>query len=100
MFSDGRIFTIELIDGNDEKEVFEILDTIVFEGDRYTVMIPYYETAEEYAMESSAAVTIMKNIIDKATNESLSEAIEDEVLLYRLYDIFKSRHGDEYDFID
>ena len=95
-----KIPIVELFDESGEKIVFELLDTIEFEDDRYPVLTPYYETAEEYNLYEPANVFIMKEVIDNATNEPMLETVEDEVLLQSVYDVFKSKFGNEYEFRD
>jgi len=91
---------VELFDNDGGKVVFELLDTIECDGDRYTMLTPYWETEDEYALNVPADVFIMREVMNKYTNEPLLETVEDEPFLKKLYEIFKQKRGDEYEFRD
>ena len=95
-----KIPIVELFDESGEKIVFELLDTIEFEGDKYTVLTPYYETAEEYDLESPADAFIMKEVFNNATNESMLETVEDQYILQSVYGVFKGKRAKEFEFRD
>lgn len=97
---DITIPIVELFDENGVKAVFELLDTVDFEGNKYTALTPYYETIEEYDLESPADLFIFKEIVDKKTGEPLLETVEDENLLQSVYSIFKNKHAGELKFED
>lgn len=82
---------------NDEEgnEVnFEFLDLIEYEGEEYVVLLP---TEEE---EDSDEVVILKveDTEDEETESYVS--VDDEDTLQKVFEIFKDKFKDEFNFID
>jgi len=89
---------VELYDENGEKLLFELLDTVEFEGEKYSLLTPYFEGQEEYEpLDEPADVFVMKELIGE-DNEPLLETVEDEAILHAVYDLFKSNHEDDFEF--
>lgn len=88
MENEGTLITLEDEEGNEVE--FEFLDVVEYEGEEYIVLIENDEDADE--------VVILKiNTIDDETEEYAS--IDDEELLEKLFDIFKSKYEGEIDFV-
>jgi len=87
MDAEGALITLEDEEGNEIE--FEFLDVVEYEGEEYIVLIENDENADE--------VVILKiNVIDDETEEYVS--IDDEELLDKLFDIFKSKYEGDIDF--
>ncbi len=87
MENEGTLITLEDEEGNEVE--FEFLDVVEYEGEEYIVLIENDEDADE--------VVILKiNAIDDETEEYTS--IEDEELLEKLFEIFKSKYDGDIDF--
>ena len=87
MDNEGTLITLEDEEGNEIE--FEFLDVVEYEGEEYVVLIENDEDADE--------VVILKiNVIDDDTEEYAS--IEDEELLEKLFEIFKSKYEGDIDF--
>ena len=87
MDNEGTMITLEDEEGNEIE--FEFLDVVEYEGEEYVVLIENDEDADE--------VVILKiNVIDDDTEEYAS--IEDEELLEKLFEIFKSKYEGDIDF--
>ena len=87
MNNEGTLITLEDEEGNEIE--FEFLDVVEYEGEEYVVLIENDEDADE--------VVILKiNVIDDETEEYLS--IEDDALLEKLFEIFKSKYEGDIDF--
>ena len=87
MENEGTLITLEDEEGNEIE--FEFLDVVEYEGEEYVVLIENDEDADE--------VVILKiNVIDDDTEEYAS--IEDEELLEKLFEIFKSKYEGDIDF--
>ena len=87
MENEGTLITLEDEEGNEIE--FEFLDVVEYEGEEYIVLIENDEEADE--------VVILKiNAIDDETEEYAS--IEDEELLDKLFEIFKSKYEGDIDF--
>ena len=88
MENEGTLITLEDEEGNEME--FEFLDVVEYEGEEYIVLIENDEDADE--------VVILKvNTIDDETEEYAS--IEDEELLEKLFEIFKSKYEGDIDFV-
>lgn len=79
---------IELEDEDGQKVEFELLDYIEYRGGEYIVLLP---------MDDDSTVIILKvEPIDEETENYVP--IEDEALVNKLYEMFKERNADLFDF--
>ena len=81
---------------NDEEgnEVqFEFLDLIDFEGEEYVVLLPAEET------EDAGEVVILQ-VEDTDSEEESYISVEDEDVLNKVFEIFKEKFKDDFDFVD
>ena len=81
---------------NDEEgnEVqFEFLDLIDFEGEEYVVLLPAEET------EDAGEVVILQ-VEDTDSDEESYISVEDEDVLNKVFEIFKDKFKDDFDFVD
>ncbi len=83
-----EIITLEDDLGN-EKD-FEFLDVVEYEGDEYIILLP---TAEE---EQNEVMILRVESIDDETENYVG--IDDEEVLQKVFDIFKERYQDDFDF--
>lgn len=81
---------IIVLEDNEGNEVeFELLDVVEYEGEEYIVLIENDEEAEE--------VVILKiESIDDETENYVG--IDDEELLSNVFETFKEKYKDEFDF--
>lgn len=85
---EAEIITLEDDLGN-EKD-FEFLDTVEYDGDEYIVLLPVDE-------EEQNEVMILR--VDSLNDEDESySGIDDEDVLQAVFDIFKERYKDDFDF--
>ena len=82
---------LALTDENGNEETFEYLDVIEYEGKEYLFLLP----AEE---ESSEIVVLEIEPVDEENENYLP--IEDEAVLTAVYNIFKEKYADEFEFAD
>ena len=91
-----NIVTLKDEDGNDVK--FEFLDLIDYEGEEYVVLLPAEETEDSEPDE----VVILK--LEKDTDENSDEetyvSVDDEDILNAVFEIFKEKFKDEFNFVD
>ncbi len=83
--------------GNDV--YFEFLDLIEYEGENYVILLP----AEEAEDESSDEVVILKEDKDADTSEDEGESyisVDDEEVLNKVFEIFKEKFKDEFNFVE
>ncbi len=85
-----QIIVLEDDLGNEQQ--FEFLDVVEYENDEYIVLLPIDENGEE-----GDEVVILK--IESVDDENENYVgIDDEELIVKIFDIFKSRYSDEFDF--
>ena len=84
---EAEIITLEDDLGNEQD--FEFLDTVEYEGEEYIVLLP----ADE---EQNEVMILRVDSLDDE-NESYS-GIEDEETIQAVFDIFKERYKDDFDF--
>lgn len=73
---------------------FEFLDLIEYQGEEYVVLLPADET------EEVGEVVILKlENTDDEENESYA-SIDDETVLNAVFDIFRDKFKDEFNFVD
>ena len=85
---------IELRDESGETTHFEFLDLIKFEGSEYVVLLPC-ETADE-----AGEVVILKLGDTDNPDEESYVSVDDEIILGKVFEIFKENFRDEFNFVD
>ena len=79
-------------DGNEVK--FEFLDLIELDGEEYIVLLPTEEDDED------GEVVILKVEDTDSEEEESYVSVEDEDTLNKVFEIFKEKFKDEFNFID
>lgn len=91
-----NIVTLKDEDGNDVK--FEYLDLIEYQGEEYVILLP----TEEIEDSEPEEVVILQ--IEKAAQNPDDEetyiSVEDENILNAVFEIFKDKFKDEFNFVD
>ena len=92
----SNIVTLKDEDGLDVQ--FEFLDLIEYEGENYVILLPVEESEDGEADE----VVILKEDKSQEVDEEdeAYESAEDEETLNKIFQIFKDKFKDEFDFID
>ena len=85
---------IVLNDENGEEVPFEFLDLIEYEGEEYVVLLPVEE--EEEADE----VVILKLEDTESEDEESYVSVDDEEVLNKIFEMFKEKFKDEFNFVD
>ena len=83
---------------NDEEgnEVeFEFLDLIEYEGEEYVVLLPNDEDEED-----AGEVLILKLEDTESEDEESYVSVEDEEVLNKVFEIFKEKFKDEFNFVE
>ena len=86
---------IVLNDENGEEVPFEFLDLIELEGEEYVVLLPVEEDEED-----AGEVVILKVEDTESEEEESYVSVEDEEVLNKVFDMFKEKFKDEFNFID
>ena len=85
---------IVLNDENGEQIEFEFLDLIEYDGEEYVVLLPNDED------EEPGEVVILKLEDTDSEDEESYVSVDDEEVLKNVFDIFKEKFKDEFNFID
>ena len=95
-----EIEIITLTDENGEDMDFELLDEIDYEGKRYAVLLPPIEDVEDDEDSEDEEVLILQ-IEDDGNEEAESFVfVDDDDILTAVFDIFKEKYKDEFDFTE
>ena len=86
-----NIITLNDEEGNEVE--FEFLDLIEFEGEDYVVLLPVEETEE-------AGEVVILQVEDIDSEEESYTSVEDEEILNKVFEIFKEKFKDEFNFVD
>ncbi len=82
-------------DGNEVK--FEFLDLVELEDEEYVVLLPIAEEGEE---EEGEVVILKVEDTDEESDEESYVSVDDEDTLNRVFEIFKEKFKDDFDFVD
>lgn len=85
---------------NDEEgnEVqFEFLDLVELDDEEYVVLLPVTEEGEE---EEGEVVILKLEDTDEDSEEESYVGVEDEEILNKVFEIFKEKYKDEFNFVD
>lgn len=81
-------------EGNEVR--FEFLDLVELDDEEYVVLLPITEEGEE----DEGEVVILKVEDSEDDDEESYVSVDDEDILNRVFDIFKERFKDDFDFVD
>ena len=87
---------IVLNDENGEEVQFEFLDLIELDQEEYVVLLPVVEEGEE----DEGEVVILKVEDTDSEDEETYVSIDDEDTLNKVFEIFKEKFKDDFDFVD
>lgn len=85
-----EIITLEDDLGNEQD--FEFLDVVEYDNDEYLILLPVEDKDEE---QNQVMILRIDSIDDENENYV---GIDDEETLQKVFDIFKKRYEDEYEF--
>ena len=83
-------------DGNEVK--FEFLDLIELDDEEYVVLLPVAEDGEEE--EGEVVILKVEDNDDENSDEESYVSIEDEEILNKVFEMFKEKFKDDFDFVD
>ena len=89
---------ITLNDEEGQEIKFEFLDLIELDDEEYVVLLP---VSEEGIEDDDGEVVILKlEDTDEESEEESYVGVEDEEVLSKVFEIFKEKFKDEFDFVD
>lgn len=92
---DEELDNIIILNDEDGKEVqFEFLDLIELDGEEYVVLLPVEEE------EESGEVVILKVEDTESEDEESYVSVDDEEILNKVFEMFKEKFKDEFNFTD
>ena len=87
---------IVLNDENGEEVQFEFLDLVEYEQEEYVILLPITNEGEEDLGE----VVILKVEETESEDEESYVSVDDEETLNQVFEIFKEKFKDEFNFVD
>ena len=82
-------------DGNEVK--FEFLDLVELDNEEQVVLLPMTEEGEE---DEGEVVILKVEDTDDESEEESYVSIDDEEILNKVFEIFKEKFKDDFDFVD
>ena len=82
-------------DGNEVK--FEFLDLVELDDEEYVVLLPVTAEGEE---DEGEVVILKVEDTDEEPDEESYVSVEDEETLNKVFEIFKEKFKDDFDFVD
>ena len=82
-------------EGNEVK--FEFLDLVELDEEEYVVLLPVTEEGEE---EEGEVVILKVEDTDEESDEESYVSVDDEETLNKVFEIFKEKFKDDFDFVD
>lgn len=82
-----------LNDENGNEVKFEFLDLVELDNEEYVVLLPVTE-------EGEVVILKVEDTDDENSDEESYVSIEDEEVLNKVFEIFKEKFKDDFDFVD
>ena len=92
---DDNIVVLNDEEGNEVQ--FEFLDLVELDDEEYVVLLPVTEEGEE---EEGEVVILKFEDTDEDSEEESYVGVEDEEILNKVFEIFKEKYKDEFNFVD
>ncbi len=83
-------------EGNEVK--FEFLDLVELDNEEYVVLLPVTEEGEEE--EGEVVILKVEDTDDEESDEESYVSVEDEDILNKVFEMFKEKFKDDFDFVD
>ena len=83
-------------DGNEVK--FEFLDLVELDDEEYVVLLPVTEEGEED--EGEVVILKVEDNDDEESEEESYVRVEDEVTVNKVFELYKEKFKDDFDFVD
>ena len=98
-FEEEELDNIIILNDEEGNEVkFEFLDLIELDNEEYVVLLPVTEEGEEE--EGEVVILKVEDTDDENAEEESYVSIEDEEILNKVFEIFKEKFKDDFDFVD
>ena len=98
-YEGDELDNIVILNDEDVNEViFEFLDLIDLDDEEYVVLLPITEDGEED--EGEVVILKVEDNDDEDSEEESYVSVEDEETLNKVFEIFKEKFKDDFDFVD
>ena len=95
---DEELDNIIVLNDEEGNEVqFEFLDLVELDDEEYVVLLPVTEEGEE---DEGEVVILKLEDTDEESDEESYVGVEDEEILNKVFEIFKEKFKDDFDFVD
>ena len=88
---------IVLNDENGNEVKFEFLDLVELDDEEYVILLPVIDDGVE---EEGEVVILKVEDTDEDSEEESYVSVEDEEILNKVFEIFKEKYKDEFNFVD
>ena len=88
---------VTLNDENGNEVQFEFLDLVELDNEQYVVLLPMASEEDE---DEGEVVILKIEDTDEESDEESYVSVEDEETLMKVFNIFKDKFKDEFDFVD
>ena len=96
---DEELDNIILLNDEDGNEVkFEFLDLVELDDEEYVVLLPVTDEGEED--EGEVVILKVEDNDDEESDEESYVSVEEEDTLNKVFEIFKEKFKDDFDFVD
>ena len=97
-FGGEELDNIVVLNDENGKEIkFEFLDLVELDGEEYVVLLPM---AEDEDAGEDGEVVILKLEDSEDEEEESYVGVDDEEILNKVFEIFKEKFKDDFDFVD
>ena len=97
-FEGEELDNIVILNDEEGKEVrFEFLDLVELDDEEYVVLLPVNEEGEE---DEGEVVILKIEDTEEDSEEESYVSVEDEETLNKVFEIFKDKFKDDFDFVD
>ena len=91
---------VVILNDEDGKEVkFEFLDVIELDSEEYVILLPIEEESKEKSENDPGEIVILKVEDTDSEDEESYVSVDDEETLNKVFEMFKEKFKDEFDFI-
>lgn len=88
---------VQLYDEDGNEVNFEFLDLVELDDEQYVVLLPITEEGEE---EEGEVVILKLEDSEEDEDKESYVSIDDEEILNKVFEIFKEKFKDDFDFVD
>ena len=88
---------VQLYDEEGNEVKFEFLDLVELDDEQYVVLLPITEEGEE---EEGEVVILKLEDSEEDEEKESYVSIDDEEILNKVFEIFKEKFKDDFDFVD